>query len=175
MTSAQLAEKLSLTPANIRYHLSTGIKQGQIISLALSRKNAPGRPPRLFTATTPVHLTLLPEILSESVSGKTSMNALAGKICQSHFPSMPIESAQTILITRLVKFLGEKGYTINWHASINGAEIVIRHCPYHSVLDYNPWLCEFDRCLIATCTDIEVAKVTTRFSDPFSPCRFLGI
>ena len=76
MTSAQLAEKLSLTPANIRYHLSTGIKQGQIISLTLSRKNAPGRPPRLFTAATPVHLTLLPEILSESVSGKTSINII---------------------------------------------------------------------------------------------------
>lgn len=78
---------------------------------------------------------------------------------------------------QLVRFLTQHGYQANWEAHRNGPMIILKNCPYTTIIDKHPLLCLMDLQVLKNALRVEVNQVEKmRPEEVGRPnlCRFLA-
>jgi predicted ArsR family transcriptional regulator len=163
-SALELAQAISVTPANIRHHLEALLGEGLIEAVSQRPPDGPGRPTKVYSLKrdTARHnldrlaSALLGEVLdSISPADRTEIyqriaHRLRGEALQAHSPTQALNNA--------VRELNQMGYAARWEAHSAGPRLILGHCPYAAILPEHPELCQVDAALLAEMTGAGVQQ-----------------
>ncbi len=151
----ELSSALVMTGANVRHHLAV-LESNELIEVISQRREGRGRPVNVYS-------------LSRRVLGD-GLDALAGAMFASLFRETPEAAREAALrsialhlggndlpnpttppprrLTQAVDRLNELHYQARWEAGIDGARIILGHCPYAAIIADYPELCRIDAFLL---------------------------
>ena len=149
-TTAELARALSLTTANIRYHVRN-LRRDGLIEEAGQRRAQTGRPARVYrrspasTQRDDLIEALLDTFINFADEPQAALKQLAGQLAeQTGDPSKHISRRLFEAMPRLQAL----GYQAHWEAQAAGPEVIFGRCPYRPILDDHPELCSLDAHLL---------------------------
>jgi predicted ArsR family transcriptional regulator len=154
-TVHELSSALAMTGANVRHHLAM-LESNDLTEVISQRREGRGRPVNVYGLSRRVLgdgldglagamfeslLREAPETLREarlrSMALRLGGNTLPG-------PETPHPRRLTLAVDRL----NELHYQARWEAGIDGARIILGHCPYSSIISAYPELCRMDANLL---------------------------
>ena len=167
-SAAEIARDLRMTSANARHHLTHLLKNGQIeIVGKRSAGKKGGRPVQLYAVSRSVlgdglpalsHHLLAEMLGSVNAPQRTSLIQKLGQRLAS--PRAGASSTSPMLrLNETVKHLNKLGYESRWEAHASGPRIILGHCPYATIIDSHPELCEMDAELLAECLAQRVEQI----------------
>jgi len=181
-SAIELSQALKLTPANIRHHLRVLQKEGVIMPLCVGQKSSKGRPAGLFALRDQQkahNLERLCSALLQYLRSATSPNdqeaylrLIAQELVAEKGTSPTMTVTQRLILT--IQILNEMSYKASWEAHREAPTIKFSHCPYASIIDSFPELCQMDRYLLETLMHFPIETLTTRQISPSGEtlCRF---
>lgn len=181
-SAIELSQALKLTPANIRHHLRILQKEGVISPIPIERTSGKGRPACLYALSDQYKAhnfdRLCAAFLQQMRATKSSeeKNTLLRTIAQnivSDRSTLPkINLTQRLIST--IRTLNEMSYKASWEAHREAPTIKFSHCPYASLVDSYPELCEMDTFLLESLMDCPIEVITTHQISPTGEtiCRF---
>lgn len=177
LTIAEISQQLNLTKADIRYHVSRLIKEGQIKSTSTSNPSAKrGRPAKVFTVSDEVYPDNLKELIQVwfSLTGvnpetlKKAATLLAKNFVHNR------ESASFFLkMNKIITELNQRQYDARWEIKTNGPVIYFYNCPYKNIVGQNFELCQMDQFLLSELTGTEIRKQQTIAQNNTNRCMFV--
>jgi predicted ArsR family transcriptional regulator len=154
---AQLSIALSLTKADIRFHIKKLILTGGIVEHNAEPAGLAGRPACLYELS-PSHLPnnylnlLLCLLKIEKLpmnQGKFQdfINGLVKQMPLTTQTGSPIQRYNAAMI-----ILQSQNYSPRWEAGSHGPRFIFQACPYQILVTDFPWLCQFDTVYLSTLT-----------------------
>jgi len=178
-TARQISLDLHLTPADVHYHLSKMLEQGQIQTTP-PPKILPGvgRPAKGYVLSnqTPFNNThiLLKAVLEvcPQVLRPSQLPILAAALTVNF--TRPARSSIRALADEIVRFFSSMNYQPHWEASRSGPRIIFDHCPYAFLTSQLPQLCQLDAEMLTQLFGSEVSILQTCCSttQPKNRCIF---
>lgn len=169
-SAIELSLALKLTPANIRHHLRILQKEGAIIPLFVGQTSSRGRPASLFALRDQQKAHNLERLCRallqylRSTASPSEEEAYLRPIAQALVADKATSPAMTVT-QRLIlttHILNEMSYKASWEAHREAPTIKFSHCPYTSIVDSFPELCQIDRYVLETLMHIPIETLTTR-------------
>ena len=162
----ELSSALAMTGANVRHHLAV-LESDQLIELISQRRARRGRPVNVYGLSRRVlgdgldglagaMIEALLRNASEGVQEaglKSVAMHLGGNIKTE--PATPLPRR----FTQAVDQLNELHYQARWEAGIDGARIILGHCPYAAIIAAYPELCRMDAHLLEQHSGSPVAQL----------------
>jgi predicted ArsR family transcriptional regulator len=179
-TVRQISHALRVTPADIRYHLSSLLNQNLVTLSSKTKKGQRGRPARTYVISPNIRpnniLSLAGAALSILLndplgSQESSLQRLASLLSPPQ-PTKP--RLLTPKIIQLVSRLNLSGYSARWEARPNGPCIIFTNCPYRQLLSQFPQLCEMDRLILQNHLETKITlehHIHPNLSTPLT-CQF---
>ena len=178
-TSTELSRVLSVTPADVRYHLKKLEDARLVEEVGFESLRGRGRPIKIYSlrenalkhnlsGLTSALLQALPPDINES---KAAINRVAKNLLGDYKTA----SSRHSQLKQTVEKLNELKYQATWEASPNGPRIIFRNCPYAMILAKHPEICQIDSALLTTMLDrpiIQIAKLE-RSPDGSPHCAFI--
>jgi predicted ArsR family transcriptional regulator len=151
----ELSSVLEMTGANVRHHLAM-LESNDLIELVCQRQEGRGRPVNVYGLSRRIlgdgldglAVAMFESLLREAPetvqsAGLNSMALhLGGK--DKPDPDTPLPHRLTLAVDRL----NELHYKARWEAGIDGARIILGHCPYAAIIAAYPELCRMDEHLL---------------------------
>lgn len=163
----ELSDFLGTTRANIQHHLSGLRCRGIIEPAGKSSHDQPaarGRPWRYYRlagryaqhnlediARSALHLLTS----SGAVSNEEICTAMAQTICAGYLQEQNV----TRRLAQAINFLNHRYYQAHWEAARSGPKIVIKNCPYASIVNQFPILCQVDRIILRRLIGLECQQI----------------
>jgi predicted ArsR family transcriptional regulator len=162
----ELSSALAMTGANVRHHLAV-LESNDLIELIRQRREGRGRPVNVYG--------LSRRVLGDGLDGlagamfdawlkdaqepvrKAGLRALALRLGGNDLPG-----PDALLLHRLtlaVDRLNALHYQARWEAGVDGAHIILGHCPYAAIIAAHPELCQMDAFLLEQRTALPVEQV----------------
>lgn len=181
-SASELANALKLTPANIRHHLRVLLREGLIVAIQRSQTTQRGRPAYLFGLSEQQKAHNLPRLcaaLLQQVLSDTppeEKNATLQSVAH-YLVSDSLPSGKTTLTQRLIfttKILNDMHYQASWEAHPKSPTIRFSHCPYATLVDRFPELCQLDVHLLEWLMQCPIEIEALRQQSPSGStfCRF---
>jgi predicted ArsR family transcriptional regulator len=156
-SSRELARALHMTPANARHHLGILAADGRV-ELVSQRRGGKGRPEKVYRLAGTLagdNLSVLADALLTEAGGSVEMEALGQRIAgESAVAGQPLMRRLVSTVERL----NGMHYQARWEAGAEGPRIVLGHCPYGTVIEKHPELCQMDGALLAKLLGGEVRQ-----------------
>jgi predicted ArsR family transcriptional regulator len=147
-TVHELSSALTMTGANVRHHLGV-LESSELIELVSQRREGRGRPVAVYGLSRRMlgdgldglAGALLEGLLrnaseaEQEVRLKSVALRLGGNTMPGRVPSALRQ------LTQAVDRLNELHYQARWEAGIDGAHIILGHCPYAAIIATYPELC----------------------------------
>lgn len=147
VSSRDLARALRMTPANARRHLGILAADGRV-EIFHQRQEGRGRPEKVYRlAGTLVgdNLSVLADALLMEAGEKVEMEALGRRIAgESGISGQPLMRRLASTVERL----NAMRYQARWEAGAEGPRIILGHCPYSTIIEDHPELCQMDLALL---------------------------
>jgi len=150
-TATELSRVLNLTTADVRHHLSQLRKQGSISPSGYRLTHQRGRPARLFTISASVsrnNLDILTQALLAEISSNCSTDDYLLTLKRLAHRFAPANNDNAVNLTRRVYFtidhLNKLNYDASWEAHSRSPKLILGHCPYTTILDQHPEMCQMD-------------------------------
>lgn len=168
-TVAQLSNTLQVTQADIRHHLRN-LSQQKLVEVASKLETGERGRPRTLYRLAPrarrdniLHLAQALINSLRSIYPDTWTNQLAENLA-----SVPTTEEQKSgpLLYQTVNTLNDLEYQARWEAHATSPRIILGNCPYLSILDENPELCQMDALLLAQLTGMIAQQKTRLESTP---------
>jgi predicted ArsR family transcriptional regulator len=154
-TVHELSSALTMTGANVRHHLGV-LESSELIELVSQRREGRGRPVAVYGLSRRMlgdgldglAGALLEGLLrnaseaEQEVRLKSVALRLGGNTMPGRVPSALRQ------LTQAVDRLNELHYQARWEAGIDGAHIILGHCPYAAIIATYPELCRMDAYLL---------------------------
>jgi len=166
-TVDELSKVFRVTPANIRHHLAILIEQGSVEVIGQQSVGSRGRPAQLYSTIKQIkqnnldQLTnvLLLELLDNlSVDQKIALlRNIAQRLCSGFRYG---KANPTLRLYSAVQFLNRMKYQVHWEAHIEFPRIMFGHCPYETIIDQNPELCQMDTYLLEYLLEIPTKQIS---------------
>jgi len=181
-TAEELSKVFSVTPANIRHHLSILVGQGSLKIIGQKARIGKGRPAQIYSAAQQSdqnNLEQLTDTLLSTLLGGSQPNGstlllqdiarqmVSKYILDKHNPTMRLYSS--------IRALNRMSYQAHWEAHINNPRIMLGHCPYMSILDHHPEICQMDGYVLQELLEtpvVQTEKLTVN-AKGFPECIFL--
>ena len=149
-TAAELSRALSVTQADVRYHVSRMVEEGLIVPSNPKHSGRRGRPARNYTLASK-SLQDNYELLSKALLTTCLENLLAERkeiflhrvakhITVGYKPAGPLGSR----LVHAVDQLNQLNYQARWEAHANAPRMIFDHCPFASLRPQHPELCQLD-------------------------------
>lgn len=181
-TALELSRILGKTRANIHHHIMD-MMSNDLVDVIGKRVNGRGRPEYVYGKSRHQlrdgmdHLSAaLLDLLDEDYPGDDSdfcIRSLAERLRRRIIRDK--DGSRWKRLTHLVNALNDSNYYAHWEAAASGAKVVLGHCPYESIIDEHPELCQVDFHLIEGYVMGNIWQ-TTKFESPelnFRQCVFL--
>ena len=146
-SSREIARTMHMTPANARHHLGILAADGRV-EVITHRQVGRGRPEKVYRLAGTLmgdNLSALTDALLTETSAKVEMDALGKRLAGEN------STAGQPLMSRListVERLNAMHYQSRWEAGAGGPRVVLGHCPYTTVIEKHPELCQMDAALL---------------------------
>jgi len=177
-TVREISIGLSLTKADIRYHLKQLIADNAITALPDITSGSQGRPARVFM--------LSPQ--SSPNNDRALLLAALETLSQSHalqllnwvdqladnLPQPSPNSSPILRITSAIQILNTMGYDSAWEASAFGPRIYFQTCPYSHLVGCFPDLCQMDQQYLSRMCGTTYKRVAGIFPEGHSRCVFVN-
>lgn len=181
-SAVELSHALKLTPANIRHHLRVLQNEGVIVPIHVDRTGGRGRPACFYALSDRQKAHNLDRLCAaflqqvRATKSSDEKNNLLRSIAQQLITDRPT-SSKISLTQRLIfttKVLNEMSYQASWEAHREAPTIKFAHCPYASLVEAFPELCQMDVFLLEALMGCPIEVVTTHQISPFGEiiCRF---
>jgi predicted ArsR family transcriptional regulator len=174
-TSAQLAERLGLTPAAVRRHLGE-LRAHGLVRVRQRRGpggRGPGRPCQVYEPTAvgrgqfeQAYDRLALELLEylRQVGGPQAISAFAQykfASLESDYASARQAEPDLTAAAALLKVLGPAGFMADLSSLASGEQLCQHHCPYALVAERFPELCQAETEAFAKLLDSHVQRLAT--------------
>lgn len=181
-SALELSQALKLTPANIRHHLRVLQNEGVIVPIHVDRTSGRGRPASFYALSDRQKAHNLDRLCAaflqqvraakSSDEKNTLLRSIAQQLITDRATSPKLNLTQRLIFT--TKVLNEMSYEASWEAHREAPTIKFAHCPYASLVDSFPELCQMDVFLLEALMGYPIEVVTTRQISPFGEtiCRF---
>ncbi|RCK76356.1 MAG: Iron-sulfur cluster regulator SufR [Anaerolineae bacterium] len=181
-SAIELSKALKLTSANIRHHLRILQKEGVIVPLRVGQTSGRGRPAYLYALRDQQKAHNLERLCSallhylrsaaSSHERDIHLRSIAQELVAEKATSTTMSITQRLIIT--TNILNEMSYKASWEAHREAPTIKFSHCPYASIVNSFPELCQIDRYLLETLMHLPIETLTTRETLPTGEtiCRF---
>jgi predicted ArsR family transcriptional regulator len=150
-TVDELSKVFRVTPANIRHHLSILIGQGSLKIIGQKARVGKGRPAQIYSASQlrdqnnleQLADTLLSAILStsEEAGSSSTLHDLARRMVNKYILD---KYNPTTRLYSSIRALNRMSYQAHWEAHSDYPRIMLGHCPYLTLLDRHPEICQLD-------------------------------
>ncbi|MEJ5201465.1 MAG: helix-turn-helix domain-containing protein [Anaerolineales bacterium] len=178
-TVSTLSRALGVTIPDIHYHLKQLLEERIIVASKSPEKLQQGRP-ELYYHLSPTAVGSNYEKLSETflafvanISPDTKQKSVLRQLAW-HFTS-PINLPESSLerLANVVKILQQWDYQPGWEAHKDGPRIYLKSCPYASLVNKYPLLCNLDQYILEELTGFS-AKMIRKidFRTPYTKCVF---
>jgi predicted ArsR family transcriptional regulator len=165
INAAEISRAISVTQADVRYHLSRMVEEGLILTAKPKHTGHRGRPARRYTLASKLrrdNFELFTRALLISVRNNTSVEE-SNKFLQD----IAIQIAGEVepggpLGTRLVQAVDQlnlHNYQARWEAHANAPRVIFDRCPFASLRPEFPELCQLDAELLSNLLDEPVAQI----------------
>ena len=178
LTAAELSRVLSVTQADVRYHLSQMVVEGLILPVKPKLSGRRGRPARRYSLASKAkreNYELLTRALINSIREKTSaqekellLHEIASKIPGDYQSAGPLGRR----LVQAVDQLNLQNYQARWEAHANAPRVIFDRCPFASLRPEFPELCQLDTKLLENLSDERVIQVESNAHQPDGYCLF---
>lgn len=165
-TVEELSRVFKVTPANIRHHLSILVGQGCLKIIGQKSCPGKGRPAQIYSPA--------------QLSNQNNLDQLTDTLLTTLFNTCPPDQRQALsqsIATHIankcvldkynptrrmyssIRALNRMSYQAHWEAHIENPRIMLGHCPYLSLLDHHPEICQMDAYLLQELMDSPVRLV----------------
>ncbi len=180
---AEMASSLSVTKADVRYHLNALINDRLVIPAPAGNpppRRGRGRPAARFQLTgraSPENFRNLAAALLRLYLAKADVSSQesVAELARLMFPAMSISPSSLIQgLNQIVDELNHQEYDAHWEAHRDGPQIFFENCPYAAILPDFPQLCEMDRQILSRSSGMNVVQVQRIDSSRRQPpvCQF---
>jgi predicted ArsR family transcriptional regulator len=149
-TVEELARVFRVTPANIRHHLSILTAQGAIEIIGQKDPAFRGRPSQIYSCRlgTKSNLLSLSQVLLSILLTDHDQAEMAQHLKLVASQMVANFSLDTVNPTRRLyssmHILNQMNYQAHWEAHIENPRIILSHCPYNSLQEIQPEICQVD-------------------------------
>jgi predicted ArsR family transcriptional regulator len=177
-STAELSRAISVTHADIRYHISRMVKEGLILAVKPKQSGRRGRPSQRYQLATKskqenygilVHALLtMMRVNGSSEEFADLLERIAQQIPGEFAPSGPLGQR----LVQAVEQLNMLNYQARWEAHVNKPRVIFERCPYASLRPDFPEICTLDTYLLADLLGEKVLQVesSAHLSNGF--CQF---
>lgn len=156
-TARDISSALKMTPANARHHLSILIQQGSVEVVGKRTGSGRGRPQNLYQVTksekkdnltnfvTAIFQELYNAKPDQSQDQDEILRAIADRLTEGDLSD---QLNPTQRLNRAVALLTTRNYDSRWEAHSDSPHIIFNNCPYISVVEDLPEICEIDRLIL---------------------------
>jgi DeoR family transcriptional regulator, suf operon transcriptional repressor len=182
-TAEELSRVFKVTPANIRHHLSILTDQGSIKVIGLKAAPGKGRPTQIYASTREVtqnNIDLLADILltnlvlnAEQECDEPILDGIALKMVSGY----PLDrSNPTRRLYSAIRVLNQMNFHAHWEAHVENPRIMLNHCPYRSLAESHPELCQLDKCILEELVGVPVTQIDKHIINDkgISQCVFVA-
>jgi predicted ArsR family transcriptional regulator len=172
-SARELSRLLNVTSANIRHHLSVLIEQGSVKIARYKEQPSRGRPSAVYTlvrSTLRDNLDLLSSILLQKYKDEAPISAqddelrwLAQRLA-AQYPLSPLNPTQRLYSA--IQALNRLNYHAQWEAHAESPRIMFGHCPYATILEDHPEMCQVDTYLVEYLTGDPAKLIAKRIPTP---------
>ncbi len=167
INAAEISRAISVTQADVRYHLSRMVEEGLILTAKPKHTGHRGRPARRYTLVSKLrqdNFELFTRALLTSARNNTSVEE-SNKLLQD----IAIQIAGEVepggpLGTRLVQAVDQlnlHNYQARWEAHANAPRVIFDRCPFASLRPEFPELCQLDAELLSNLLDEPVTQINS--------------
>ncbi|MBX3084056.1 MAG: winged helix-turn-helix transcriptional regulator [Anaerolineae bacterium] len=169
-TVQSLAEALGISPISVRHHL-TSLQAEGLIRVELDRQRV-GRPKHIYSLTERVEPTLpnqyhtlalrLLDELKASLS-PTQVTAIIDRIAATvaaRYGDPQVGGTLEQRLTHLVDVLGAEGFMAEVSHVDDQLVLMSSNCPYTSIGQHHPEVCQIDTALIRTMLGVSVEQTS---------------
>ena len=167
ISAAEISRAISVTQADVRYHLSRMVEEGLILTAKPKHTGHRGRPARRYTLVSKLrqdNFELFTRALLTSARNNTSVEE-SNKLLQD----IAIQIAGEVepggpLGTRLVQAVDQlnlHNYQARWEAHANAPRVIFDRCPFASLRPEFPELCQLDAELLSNLLDEPVTQINS--------------
>ena len=180
-SAAEICNAIGLTKAAVQYHLKT-MKQNGIVDeiQPLKPPQRRGHPTIRYRPHQNSSLTNLEKLANISLnlylsSRGNNKNALQKIATQIYLIPEILPMTLPQRINAVIAFLNEHNYCARWEAHKNGPQIRFSNCPFSTLVDQNPVLCEIDRLILEFIFECQVTRFIKTEDDPIhlTDCIFI--
>lgn len=168
LTAAEMSRTLRVTRADIRYHLTTLVAQGALVQMPAAPRPgnvSRGRPAasyQLAPNARPDMIAALASTLLDMERVSTTSNTFLNELAQRLIPPNTSSEPQTNVIERLnaaLLCINQNPYHARWEAHRDGPQVIFNNCPFSTIIDKHPELCQVDRRIIENLTGLNAVQV----------------
>lgn len=177
-STAELSRAISVTQADIRYHISRMVKEGLILVVKPKQSGRRGRPSQryqLATKSMQENYDVLVRALLTSMRVNDSsevfadlLERIAKQVPGKFAPSGPLGQR----LVQAVEQLNLLNYQARWEAHVNQPRVIFERCPYASLRPDFPEICTLDTNLLANLLGEKVLQVETSAHLANGFCQF---
>ena len=178
VTAAELGRILSLTQADVRYHLSRMVAEGLVVISQPRKSGRRGRPARRYNLASKSmqdNYELITRSLLEIIRGNYSdldstkiFQQIASQIAVGSSPGGP----PSLRLLQMVELLNKLNYQARWEAHADAPRVIFDRCPYASLRPDYSELCRLDAVLLEKLLGREVNLVESNAHVPDGYCLF---
>lgn len=177
LTIAEISQQLNLTKADIRYHVSRLINEGQLKSASSTISSQKrGRPAKVFTVSD----ELYPDNIKELIQvwfGLTGLNTetlkKAAALLAKNFVHNKESTSFFLKMNEIITELNHRKYNARWEIKPSGPVIYFHNCPYKNIVGQNFELCQMDQYLLSELTGTDIRKQHTIAQNKTNRCMFI--
>ena len=164
-TASELSNNISVTQANIRHHLSLLRDQNIVEEFGKIIPKSRGRPTKMYRLTNSSldnNLSILSSALINAFieeQAEVEKPAHWVKIAKKFLGEFTITRPLIQRLNNAIQWLNNKNYKSRWEASPTGPRVILGFCPYWSIIESNPSICQLDHAIISQLIGIPVIQI----------------
>lgn len=167
-TVENLALLLHLTRADVRYHLKALLKTGRIVQMPVRHtreSKQAGRPAKTYQLSAGQRPDMLAKLvdalLNQVQSAPNQRESWKEQLARQLVPQQAPESPETQLAQRLnkaIQIINQNPYQARWEARDQGPQIFFYNCPFATIIEKHPELCQVDQLMLQNVTGLSVRQ-----------------
>ena len=172
VTAEELSHALHMTSANVRHHLAILLKMKFVEIIGERPPKERGRPSKVFSLSRErmgENLDLLAHALLQVAMQSrepAEQEKFLKNVARALIRGDPPRGSLTQRLFQTVRKLNEMNYRARWEAHAEAPCLILKHCPYQSILREHPELCEMDAHLLEEMLGVPVQQTARLARDP---------
>lgn len=178
LTAGEISRALSVTQADVRYHLTRMEEEGLVLSITPRHSGRRGRPARRFNLASRSkqdNFDLFTKAALDSIRHRSSteipqitLHEIAEQIAGEINPAGPLGRR----LMNAVNLLNQQNYQARWEAHTDAPRVIFDRCPFAALRSDYPELCQLDSKLLAVLTSEDVVQIQSNAHQPDGFCLF---